>query len=343
MMSSLKTTVFLKKIDWLLPNGAVSVRIAPETTPGSISPGPTHNRNGGRRRKCRTGPPASDPLTVSAVIGSTPLPVAASRSQPGTARGRKTTSGLSGPRRKRKRRKGPYTKNLRKLPFSSNPFDSTYVDDKISCEDVTQSDDEIATILHQAPSVLQPEPCSPALSSTSFLFPSPVPSSFVSSPSPSFLMDSAPSSPSVASPVSPAPEPSSAPAKVHPTPLPHVPVQDTAPSSQQFMSPSVVIAKMERFDSLHNYYISNYNKMTYDARCLAYFWCQQFWNEFMSSVHICKQQRNRNSERHRLDEDEVKLPSDALDQLGDIQGVLEMAVEMGFLSDVNSYILHNIR
>ncbi|XP_072565832.1 uncharacterized protein [Paramormyrops kingsleyae] len=304
-MSSSKMTVFLKKIDWLLPNGAVSVRIAPENTPGSISPGEVPLRKWSRPN----------------------------------------------PRPARRRRKPKGRKNLRKHLFSRNPFHSTHVGDKISCEDVIQSDEVIATVLHRSPTTSQPEPYSPALSSTSFLVPSPVPSSFVSSPSPSLFMDSPPSSPCVASPVSPAPEPSSAPAIVHPTPLPHVPVQ--APSSQlvmgptpPLMSPSLIIEKVERFNELHNYYISNYNKMTHDAKCYAYYWCQKFWDDFMSSAHIAKQQRNGNSEAYysygdnegapatescRLDENEIIFPSDVLDQLSDIPGVLEMAVEMGYL------------
>ncbi|XP_072561189.1 uncharacterized protein [Paramormyrops kingsleyae] len=331
-MSALNATVCLWRIDWLLPNGAVSVRIAPEDIPGSVSHGRTSTSRGGRRAKCCTGPPASDPLT--------------------------TSRGLSG--RRRRRQKGPFTKNLRKLlccssTVSGNPFDSTHVGDNIPCEDLRQCDNEVAAILHGAPSVTQPEPCSPALSSTSFLFPSPVPSSFVSSPSPSLslslFMDSPPSSPLIASPVSPAP--SSAPAPVHPTPLRPVPAQATAPSSQlvtgptpPFMSPADVIEKMERFNTLYNYYLNNYCHMTYEANCFAYYWCQQWWNEFVSAVNICKQWRNRSSEapysygdneggpmRHSTDEDELIFPSDMLDQLSAIPGVLEMAVELGYLSD----------
>lgn len=241
-----------------------------------------------------------------------------------------------------------------------NPFDCTQVGDNVPCEDLTQSDDEIVNILCHAPSMSQPEPCSPVFSSTSYLFLSPVPSSFVSSPSPSFFRNFPPSSPRIASSVSPSPGSSMAPAMVHLTPLCPVPVQATPPSSQlatgstpPFMSPSVVFEKMERCYRLNNYYISNYYNMSYEARCFAYYWCQQYWNRFLSTFNICKQQRNQNSEvyyaygdndvapaarKHRTEEDEVIFPSDALHQLSVIPGVLEIAVEMGYLSDGNSYI-----
>ncbi|XP_072566443.1 uncharacterized protein [Paramormyrops kingsleyae] len=362
-MSVSKMTVCLKKIDWLLPNGALSVRIAAEKSPGSISHGPTSSRNGGRR----TGPPASVPLTLSAATECAPIPVSNSRCQPSSGCRRHMTRGLAGRKRRCKRRKGPFTKNLRKLLSCSNtnlgnPFESGQVGSKIPCVDLTQNDEEIAAILHQAPSMSQPEPCSPALSSTSFLYPSPVPSSFASSPplSPSVFMDSPPPSPCVASPVSPAPGPSSVPVSVHPTPLCQVPAQDTDPSPQlvpgptpPFISPSVVIEKMERFNWLHKYYLDNYCKMTYEARCFAYQSCQQLWIEFLSAVDICKQWRNRNSNacysysgsegapatrRHSTHVDEAIFADDELDQLSVIPGVLEMAAEMGCLSEINSYM-----
>ncbi|XP_072563768.1 uncharacterized protein [Paramormyrops kingsleyae] len=354
-MSALNATVCLWRIDWLLPNGAVSVRIAPEDIPGSVSHGRTSTSGGGHRRKCRTGPPAPSSITVSAATSSTPSPVATSRGQQGSGRRRNTAGGRSGRRNWRKKQKGPFTKNLQNLVrFSNcklgNPFDSTQVGEKIPCEDLTQSDDEVATILCRTPSMSEPEPepCSPAFSSTSFLVPSPIPSSFVSSPSPSFFTDSPPPSPHVVSHVSPAPHPSSTPAMVHPTPPYQVPAH---PSSQlvtgptpPFMSPSVVFEKMERFNKLHNYYLSNYPKMTYEAKCLTYHWCIQFWSEFLNAISICKQGRDQNLEAHYtyvdnwVDEAEVIFPNDALDQLSAIPGVLELAVEMGYLCDVNSFL-----
>ncbi|XP_048861662.1 uncharacterized protein LOC125729865 isoform X3 [Brienomyrus brachyistius] len=151
--------IYLRRIDWLLPNDAVSVRIAPEDIPGSVSHGRTSTSSGGRRRKCHTGPPAPSSLTIS---GSAPIPVATSRAQQGRRRRRNTAGGRSGRRKKYKKQKGPFTKNLQKLlTFSdsklANPFDSIQVGDQIPCEDLTQSDDEVASILCRTPSILEPE------------------------------------------------------------------------------------------------------------------------------------------------------------------------------------------
>ncbi|XP_048886284.1 uncharacterized protein LOC125751473 isoform X1 [Brienomyrus brachyistius] len=340
-MSALNASVYLQRIDSFLPNGAVSVRIAPEDIPGSVSHGRTSTSSGGRQKKCRTGPPAPSSQTIS---GSAPIPLATSRAQQGRRRRRNTAGGRSGRRKKCKKQKGPFTKNLQNLLTFSNPFDSIQVGDKIPCVDLTQSDDEVATILCRTPSMSEPEPCSPAFSSTSFLFPSPVPSSFASSPSPSFFTDSPPPSPCVVSPVSPSPHPSSPPATVHPTPLYQVPAQAAAPSSELvtgptplLISPSVVFEKMERFNKMHNFYLCNYSKMTYDAKCLAHYWCNQFWNDFQHAVYICKQGKNQNSENHYSYGDnegaqaELIFDDEALDQLSAIPGVLEMAVEMGYL------------
>ncbi|XP_048854720.1 uncharacterized protein LOC125722587 isoform X2 [Brienomyrus brachyistius] len=100
-MSIVKTTVNLQRIDWLLPTGAVSVRIAPEYIPGPVGRGQTSSSDAGRRKKCRTRPPAASSLTTSASPGSAAIPVATSRGQQGTGRRRKTAGGRSGRRRSR--------------------------------------------------------------------------------------------------------------------------------------------------------------------------------------------------------------------------------------------------
>ncbi|XP_048854216.1 uncharacterized protein LOC125722002 [Brienomyrus brachyistius] len=105
-MSIVKTTVNLQRIDWLLPKGAVSVRIAPEYIPGPVGRGQTSSSDAGRRKKCRTRPPAASSLTTSASPGSAAIPVATSRGQQGTGRRRKTVGGRSGRRRRYDQQKG---------------------------------------------------------------------------------------------------------------------------------------------------------------------------------------------------------------------------------------------
>ncbi|XP_048854145.1 uncharacterized protein LOC125721950 [Brienomyrus brachyistius] len=120
-MSIVKTTVNLQRIDWLLPKGAVSVRIAPEYIPGPVGRGQTSSSDAGRRKKCRTRPPAASSLTTSASPGSAAIPVATSRGQQGTGRRRKTAGGRSGRRRRYDQQKGLEPKPSSPT-FSSSSF-----------------------------------------------------------------------------------------------------------------------------------------------------------------------------------------------------------------------------